>query len=167
MVWELRSHMPQGNWAHGPKQKVLNDATKTPCIAAKTWHSQINKWVNIKKKTANFFWNSSCLSFLDLTLIATSLLLHPHYLFRILSLPGEILTTWNRSVGESTPDIKLIRKRWGGILHMLFITYEGKIKMLIIFIYALHIFQVDLGLWFLVYKVSFSDTYSFSPYLIL
>lgn len=29
---------------------------------------------------------------------------------------------------------------------MLFITYEGKIKMLIIFIYALHIFQVDLGL---------------------
>ena len=132
-----RSHMPQGNWAHGPKQKILNGETNTPCVAAKTWYSQINKWVNIKKKK-NCSPNSSCLLFLDFTLIAASLLLHPHYLFRILSLPGEILTAWNRSVGESTPDIKLIRKRWGGILHMLFITYEGKIRMLIIFIYALY-----------------------------
>lgn len=34
------------------------------------------------------------------------------------------------------PDTKLIRKRWERILQMLFITYGGKIKMAIIFIYA-------------------------------
>ena len=55
--------------------------------------------------------NSSCLLSLDLTLIAASLLLHPHDLFRFSSLLDEILTTGNRSVGENMPDVKLIGKR--------------------------------------------------------
>lgn len=82
--------------------------------------------------------NSSCPLSLDLNLIAASFLLHPYYLFRSLSPVGEILTTWNRSIEENMPYIKLIRKRWGGILQMVFTMYKGKIKMPIIFIHAVH-----------------------------
>lgn len=103
--------------------------------------------------------SSSCPLFLDLNLIAASFLWHPPY-FRILSLPGEILATRNRSVGENMPDIKLIRKRWGGILQMLFITYKGKIKMLVIFIYALCMTYFK---WIWAYDFQFTKSVSPTP----
>lgn len=91
----------------------------------------------------------TCPLFLDLTLTAASSVLLPCYLFRTLSLPGRILTIRNGSVGKKMPDIKLIRKRWGGMLQTLFMTYKGRIKMLIIFLRALHMtFQINLGLRF-------------------
>lgn len=102
----------------------------------------------------------TCPLFLDLTLTAASSVLLPRYLFRTLSLPGRILTTRNGSVGKKMPDIKLIRKRWGGMLQTLFMTYKGRIKMLIIFLRALHMtFQINLGLRFSV-TVSPAPTHS-------
>lgn len=58
------------------------------------------------------------------------------------------------------PDIKLIRKRWGGILQMLFITYKGKIKMLVIFIYALHMTYFK---WIWAYDFQFTKSVSPTP----
>lgn len=58
------------------------------------------------------------------------------------------------------PDIKLIRKRWGGILQMLFITYKGKIKMLIIFIYACHMTYFK---WIWAYDFRFTKSVSSTP----
>lgn len=110
--------------------------------------------------------NSSCPSYLDLTLIAPSVLFHP-YCFRILPPWRNPYNAKQECWGKYTrhkANQKKVRRNITDVIYYL----QGKNQNAHNFyIGTSHdIFQMDLGLWFLVYKVSFSNTYSFRSYLI-